>query len=138
MAESDNQAARGDNKASVALSELEALFAVVRTWGDHRDARTCKAAFKALDEIREWVLSARVALAGLEMLFSREGENAADRFERVADEFYRETGVMRPGKSYPDAMPAPSDEERTRVYEEWVAAKLRAARECMKEGPSRG
>ena len=67
------------------------------------------------------------ALAGLEMLFPREGENSLETFERIADAFRRETGYLRPGK---DCMIHDPEVRRAR-YDKWIADKLAAARAAL-------
>lgn len=62
----------------------------------------------------------RAALAGLELLFKREGEDASDAFERVAEVFRRETGYLRPGK---DCRLHDIDVRRA-AWDAWYASKL--------------
>jgi hypothetical protein len=51
-------------------------------------------------------------------------ENALERFERIAEWFYRETGYLRPGKS--EALEATSPEgERDKAWNRWVETKNR-------------
>lgn len=52
-------------------------------------------------------------------------ENATERFERIADEFHRMTGMLRPGKSQP-LEGGHSDEERQAVWDTWSKARARA------------
>ena len=52
--------------------------------------------------------------------YGPEGEGANERFERIADSFRRDTGMLRPGKDQPGAMGgSPSDEERSKRFREW-------------------
>jgi hypothetical protein len=74
----------------------------------------------------------RAALAGLEVLFRREGEDANDGFERVGDVFYRETGYLRPGKD----CRLHSIETRADAWDAWIDAKLSAARAALSEQPT--
>lgn len=53
----------------------------------------------------------------------RDPEHATEQFEEIAEMFYRDTGILRPGKSYPLPMSPPSDEERYRVRHEWCDKK---------------
>lgn len=76
-------------------------------------------------ELRE----ARGALAGLELFWNRDGENANDAFERIGEIFYSETGYLRPGKSYPVSCPEPPD--RRDVWEKWCATKVEIARDFL-------
>ena len=70
----------------------------------------------------------REALAGLEQYFDRAGENSIERYERIAAQFYRETGIMAPGKDVSAAGGQPEHEVRRERYDAWVAAKVAAAR----------
>lgn len=48
--------------------------------------------------------------------------NANERFEIVAELFYRDTGFMRPGKSMPMEMCSSVSEHRRReAWDKWVA-----------------
>lgn len=68
------------------------------------------------------------ALRGLEAFFEREGEDSLERFERIADEFRRDTGFLRPGKDCVRHDP----EVRQAAYDKWVAGRLAAAREAIR------
>jgi hypothetical protein len=49
---------------------------------------------------------------------------ATARFEAAATIFYRATGMMAPGKSYPIAGgPPPNDEERQTAWEQWLVSR---------------
>lgn len=65
-------------------------------------------------------------------------ETAVESFERVGDEFYSETGMLRPGKSYPPNFQPPDDEDRRCAWEAWVKRKRDAieakARAVLAEG----
>lgn len=74
----------------------------------------------------------RAALAGLELLFKREGEDASDAFERVAEVFRRETGYLRPGK---DCRLHDIDVRRA-AWDAWYASKIEAARAALSEQPA--
>lgn len=51
-------------------------------------------------------------------------ESETESFDRVAVEFYNETGIMRPGKSVPLAMNPPwTEEERRSAWDAWVKRK---------------
>jgi hypothetical protein len=50
-------------------------------------------------------------------------EDAITAFERVGEEFYAETGMMRPGKSYPLESYPPDDDVRRKTWDEWVKKK---------------
>lgn len=46
--------------------------------------------------------------------------NANERFEYMADLFYKQTGFMAPGKDSPAAFGVTDDEERLKVWKSWV------------------
>lgn len=72
------------------------------------------------------------ALEGLEMLGTRMGEGGNERFERVADAFYRERGMLAPGKSEPaETATSGSYDIRVAEYENWIIEKYRAARDAI-------
>lgn len=50
-------------------------------------------------------------------------EDAVESYERVGQEFYEDTGMMRPGKSYPVEMYPPDDEVRRSTWDAWVKKK---------------
>ncbi len=77
------------------------------------------------------VATLRSAIRGLLDLFSEPGESATDRYERVAERFYFETGFMRPGKSQPLEFQA-TDEQRATAYEKWIEKRLDAARKALR------
>ena len=62
-------------------------------------------------------------------------ENSLETFERIADLFRRDTGMLRPGKDQAMALGGhPTDEERDKAWREWcerknaeLDAKIRAA-----------
>lgn len=53
--------------------------------------------------------------------------NANDEFERIAAEFRRDTGMLRPGKDDP----VHSDEERAARFEEWRKERQRTVRTAL-------
>lgn len=72
-------------------------------------------------------------------------EDAVESYERVGQEFYEDTGMMRPGKSYPVEMYAPDDEVRRSTWDAWVKkkrdaleAKARAALSLPPDAPTVG
>jgi hypothetical protein len=73
----------------------------------------------------------REALSGVEFIFSRPGEDSVERFERLAAAFYRDTGVMMPGKDAPAAGGQPDIEERRKKYDAWIDAKIERARSAL-------
>lgn len=44
--------------------------------------------------------------------------NANERFEKLAAEFYKDTGMLPPGKD--DPFTSRTREERTKAWEEWL------------------
>ena len=46
-----------------------------------------------------------------------------ETFEDIADWFYTDTGIMRPGKSQPMEMCGSSDEERHDAFRKWAQEK---------------
>ena len=76
----------------------------------------------------------RAALKDMLSIQQRDGETSNDCFERVADDFHRETGVMAPGKD-PGAMGSrmPAEERRER-YIAWMDGKSVAARALLEDG----
>ena len=46
--------------------------------------------------------------------------NANERFEYMADLFYRQTGFMAPGKDSPAAFGVTDDDERMEAWKVWV------------------
>lgn len=75
------------------------------------------------------------ALLNIEVLFRRDGENSLDTFERIASQFQKDTGYMRPGKSAPMVEEAPQYDEnlRRKKWDEWVDDKLVDARSALKK-----
>lgn len=51
--------------------------------------------------------------------------NHNEVFERIAEWFWEDTGIMRPGKSQPLEGPHRGDEERRAAWDKWVASKRR-------------
>lgn len=83
----------------------------------------------AVDSAREKFEALREALAWYEQFSPREGEGHNERFERIGDVYYRETGWLRPGKSM-SMESGHSMEEQQAEWDEWLAgghAKARAA-----------
>jgi hypothetical protein len=46
--------------------------------------------------------------------------NANERFEYMAELFYKQTGVIAPGKDAPAGFNTDSDEKRREVWSEWA------------------
>jgi hypothetical protein len=70
------------------------------------------------------------ALIELEQFHAREGEGPSERFERLGEIFYRETGFLRPGK---DASPLSgvSYEERVAAWDKWSDGRIARARAAL-------
>ena len=45
---------------------------------------------------------------------------ASDRFEVMAEKFYRETGMMAPGKDFPAELSGPDCGERVDAWKIWI------------------
>ena len=50
-------------------------------------------------------------------------DDANETFEDIADWFYTDTGIMRPGKDAPQEMCGRSDEERHDAFHKWAQEK---------------
>ena len=82
-------------------------------------------------ELAALALRLAEALNGVTICWPLPGESANDTFERVASVFQRETGYLRPGKSYPMDCPPPADREQ--VWGAWFDGKIIAARALLAE-----
>ena len=72
------------------------------------------------------------ALQGVSQFFAMPHENATDRFDRLAEQYLRETGKWAPGKSVPDAYNDSTDcETRRKDYDEWVQSKVDTSRTAI-------
>jgi hypothetical protein len=49
--------------------------------------------------------------------------DATARFEAAATLFYRATGMMAPGKSYPLSVPPPPVDERREAWDQWMLSR---------------
>lgn len=78
----------------------------------------------------------REALERLTELYALPGESNVDRFERVAEMFYRETGCYAPGK---DVAAAAGDSvsmvERVARWEAWYVARAEKGRAALGSQP---
>ena len=110
----------GGKSARMFVCSLETTE--VDEWPEQRDANArLIAAAPALYE----------ALSGVEFIFARPGESSVDRFERLAEAFYRDTGLLAPGKDAPAAGGQPDDDVRRERYDAWIDARLSAARSAL-------
>jgi len=72
------------------------------------------------------------ALRGLQQFFALTDECSTGRFDRLAEQYRRETGKWAPGKSIPDAYNDSTDcETRRKEYDEWVQSKVAEARAAI-------
>ena len=72
------------------------------------------------------------ALQGLQQFFAMPDECSIGRFDRLAEQYRRETGNWAPGKSIPDAYNDSTDcETRRTEYDAWVQSKVDAARAAI-------
>lgn len=54
-------------------------------------------------------------------------ESSTARYERLAEEFYRDTGMMAPGKDAPAAMGQPDHGVRRAAFMNWQQDRARKA-----------
>lgn len=68
------------------------------------------------------------ALKGLRESHPMRGENRSEAWERIAELFYNQTGILAPGKDQSAALcGTPTYEERQEAYREWLDARVDAA-----------
>ena len=83
-----------------------------------------RAAVAEIATLRAEVERLRAALREMtEWFWGVQTEDAMTSFERVGEEFYADTGMMRPGKSYPLESYPPDDEVRRKTWDAWVKKK---------------
>lgn len=76
----------------------------------------------------------RLALEQANLMHKQPEEDSVDYFERIAEWFHRETGIMAPGKSAaPESYPPPY-EERSKAWEAWHEQKNEELRNALKGG----
>ncbi len=114
------------------LREAENTFGAdtdddVTDWGQENIEENARADRQNSDDVGRL----RDALAGLEMLYERPGEDSIEQFERIGDVFYKQTGYLRPGKDCRLHDP----EVRSAVWRKWIDAKIDAARAALKGVP---
>ncbi len=81
-----------------------------------------------LAALREQVKVLREALDGLLFLFAAKGESSLDTFERIGDAFYRDTLMLRPGKSEPfECDYEGRNEERRAAFDAWIEKRKESA-----------
>jgi len=108
------------------LMQNDGLAALIET------ATKSAAALLTLSAERD-TLAAKVAElegAGSKMLelWAGPGESNFEAFERIAHTFYRETGVMAPGKDAPAGSSQGEPEERRAKYNLWMERRVAAFR----------
>jgi hypothetical protein len=83
------------------------------------------------DAYQRWISAGRPRLAFVQVHPPPPSPAAADaleRFERDAEAFHRETGMLAPGKDQPAAMNgSPTDEERMDAWTAWLRERAAAA-----------
>ena len=72
------------------------------------------------------------AMDGLQQFFAMPDECSIGRFDRLAEQYRRETGNFAPGKSIPSAYNDSTDcETRRKDYDDWVQSKVTACRAAL-------
>lgn len=88
----------------------------------------------ALTASGELVHELRDALKSLSDMYAFPGESNTERFERVAERFYAETGVIAPGKDVSaGGWNGMTYEDRVKRFEDWYAEKAANARAAMEK-----
>ena len=111
-----------------------AHFVSVKEWEGYKRGvqDVCSVAQPLLDDMLE-------ALNGLQQFFALDGECSVGRFDRLAEQYRRETGKWAPGKSIPDAYNDSTDcETRRKEYDAWVQSKVAAARAAIAKAKGDG
>lgn len=89
---------------------------------------------RALTASGELVHELRDALKSLSDMYAFPGESNTERFERVAERFYAETGVIAPGKDVSaGGWNGMTYEDRVKRFEDWYAEKAANARAAMEK-----
>jgi hypothetical protein len=91
------------------------------------DAEFIVAACNEYDALREQRDELLKALKGLLSICTLDGESANDSFERRAQAFYSETGLLAPHKDSPAAAGPSREHERAERWMEWHRARIAAA-----------
>ena len=73
----------------------------------------------------------RKAVADALAWFSDPDTDVVEQFERIAEEFYRETGHLRPGKSYPMGLLPPDDLDS--IWSEWTYMRQRSVLKGLRD-----
>lgn len=105
------------------------------------DAEVRTEVWAAIDALRasltasgELVHELRDALKSLSDMYAFPGESNTERFERVAERFYAETGVIAPGKDVSaGGWNGMTYEDRVKRFEDWYAEKAANARAAMEK-----
>lgn len=66
------------------------------------------------------VIIARIQQDAIESVNGKNSETPLERFERLAERFHRETGLMAPGKDMPAAMGPVDHDERMSSWVDWL------------------
>ena len=75
----------------------------------------------------------REALENCVWFYQREDESPGEQFERIGYRFYKECGMLRPGKSQAAALQGtPSEAEREVTFKVWIETYKIQARAALK------
>lgn len=116
--------------AETCIAARDRLKPLLR-YGEDAVWRPAKDAHDALADAANAVTELTGALKGLAEIFALPGEGSTARFDRLADAFYRDTGMMAPGKDAPMGMGGCSTEERSAAYDAWIAGRVSKARAAL-------
>jgi hypothetical protein len=115
------------NVGSDAVKNIAVVFSAAtrELWGgsDFATLRHCEANARLIASVPELL----AALVWREQFERRQGESSVDQFERVAENFHRETGILRPGK---DCV-LHSYEDRQAAWDAWMAVGLERVRAAI-------
>lgn len=89
---------------------------------------------RGLADGRAQVAELEAGLRGLVVFYRLSGEDALEHFERVAEQFYRDTHYLRPGKD----CRLHGDDVRQAKWDEWVDAKVAHARSLVADAAQPG
>ncbi len=119
------QVAARASTASARCIELDQLLTAALARCDQTmeyGVRLAAAATEALDRLEAVQDQRDTARTALRMVLARcrdPNAPAGESYERVAEEFWRETGHMAPGKDAPAALGGASFEERSAAFRAW-------------------
>ncbi len=122
-----------DLKAKLAACEKERDLAIAHDRQPYPTAWAYEQACKALEKHRARADRLEAALRLIHDWRGLGDANANETFERIAEDFYCDTGVMRPGKDQPAAMNGPSCGERREAFEKWAREKTEAVNTAIRQ-----